>query len=143
MATTYNFEVLRDTPEMRLKIWGHTLEELFASALAGTADFMKPGILGLKKDQLKEWHKIRVEAVDLSSLLVEFLSKVIAEADIKGAVFSYVSLEKFGENFLEGKIFGAKIENIENTLSAVSYEEVNITKNPETGLYETTLILEM
>lgn len=128
---------------MRLKVKGKILEDLFLHALNGMAFYLKPQVAQTKRSELKEWSRIKVGAVDITSLLVEFLSRVLTEGDLKSAAYPLVTFEKFGENFLEGKIFGAKVDSFDKEIKAVSLEEVNIKKNPETGFYETMLILEV
>lgn len=137
------YQILDETPDVKMKISAPTLEELFSSALLGLASYIKSDIVQMKKADLKERHKIKVEAVDLSSLLVEFLSTAIEHADVNNAVYSLILFEKLGENFLEGKIFGTKVDSLEREVRAVSYDEVEITKNPASGLYETILVFEV
>ena len=143
MVMTNNFEITEKDGGIRMIARGKTIEELFSNALLGTAFYLKPEVAQMKKTELKECQTIQVEAVDIVSLLVEFLSKVIEQSDMRGAVFSAVSLEKFGENFLEGKIFGAKAGELENPIREVSFDEIDIRKNPDTGFYETALVFEV
>lgn len=137
------FEILEEDGIVRMKVTGGTPEELFSHALAGMASFLKAETIYLKKSELKEWQKIRVESLDMTSLLIEFLSKVLGESDSKGVVYSVASFDKFGENFLEGKIFGVKSSSIEKEINAVSFEDVDIKRNQETGFLETTLTFEI
>ena len=143
MVMANNFEITEKDGGIRMKVWGRTVEELFSNALLGTAFYLKPEVAQMKKTELKECQEIRVEAVDIVSLLVEFLSKVVEQSDMRGAVFSAISFEEFGENFLEGKIFGAKAGELENPIREVSFDEIDIRKNPDTDLYETVLMLEV
>ena len=133
------FEILPDTGDTRMKVWGRTLEELFRAALRGTVSYWRPELLEVKKKGLKEKKEIKVETVDLTALLIEFLSEVIEEADILNTAFVDVRFKKFGENFLEGVLYGVKVDGFNKDIKAVSYYEVDIKKNPDTGMYETTL----
>ncbi len=137
------FEILPHATDMRLKVWGKDIKELFLSALRGMAFCLKPEALELAKKHLDEKKEIIVEAVDIHSLLIEFLSEVIAQSDTLNTVFTDASFKKFGENFLEGVIRGKKAEGFEKEIKAVSYHEVDIKKNPETGLYETILVFDI
>lgn len=135
------FEMLPHTADTRMRVRGKTLEEVFRNALRGVAFYLNPRSLELPK---KVKQGIKVEAVDLNSLLVEFLSETIAQSDIKNVIFSDVGLKKFGEDFLEGTLWGAGAGNgFEKEIKAVSYHEVDIKKNPATGLYETILVFDV
>ena len=133
------FEILPQAADTRVKVWGKTLEDLFRNALRATAFYLKPEALKLSK---KIRQKIKIEAVDINSLLVEFLSGVIAKSDIGNTAFTEVSFKKFGENFLEGVLYGAKVDGFEKEIKAVSYQEADVKRNPETGRYETALVFD-
>ena len=140
---TKKFEFSIDTPETRIRVYGKTVQELFGNALAGMASFIKTDIFETKK---KEWgisQEIRVQAVDIASLLVEFVSSALAHTDAHQAVFCYASFSKFGENFLEGTIRGLAVSEFDHDIKAVSYQDVEVSKNPETGMYETVLVFEI
>lgn len=136
------FELFSDRADVKMKVSGKTLQGLFKDALRGVAFYLKPETLKLKRKDLKEKQKIKIQAADINSLLVEFLSKIIAQADIVNTVFVDMSLENFGENFLEGELAGVKVDALEQDIKAVSYEEVDIKKSPTSGRYETILVLD-
>jgi len=139
------FEILPHTADIRMKVWGNTLKELFRNAVRGVAWFLRPDFEELAKSKEKSSirHTIKVEAVDLNSLLIEFLSEVIAQSDIYNSVFLDAAFKKFGENFLEGRLTGLKVDGFEKDIKAVSYHEVDIKKNPERGTYETMLVFDV
>ena len=137
------FEILPHTADMRMRVWGKSIQELFRAALRGMAFYLRPDFAKLPKGAKPVTQAVKVETVDISSLLVEFLSEVIAQSDISNAVFTAVNFRKFGENFLEGEISGFVAEDIEHDIKAVSYHEVDIKRNPETGLFETMLVFDI
>lgn len=138
-----NFEIVSHEPMVRLKIWGADMKELFSAALGGVAFYLKPDVLRAKNIELKEWKKMKAGGVDLDSLLVEFLSRVVAESDRCGVIFTRATFDKFGENFLEGKMFGKKVDAPDAEIRAISLEGLDIKKNSETGMYETMLMFEV
>lgn len=135
-----NFEIQINDSTVKIIVRGKTLEDIFSNSLKGIASYLKPQILCFKKPQLKEWKKIRVEAVDVVSLLIEFISSIIVYIDEHSAVYSEIVFEKFEENFLEGKIFGIKEKNSDKEIGDVSYDGVDISKNEKTGFFEATLV---
>lgn len=135
------FEILLDTTGVRLNAVGKTLKDLFGNALKGMAEFMKPNILAVARKARKEKQSIRVEAVDINSLLVEFLSKAVAMSDINSIIFTNLTVKEIGDNFLEGELSGIPGQEAEKEVRAVSYADVDIKRNPQ-GMYETTLVLE-
>lgn len=145
MMNGQGFEILPHTADMRMRVWGKTLEDIFRNALRAVALYLRSDIEELAKSKekrsLKE--KVKVEAVDINSLLIEFLSEVVAQSDIHNAVFLDATFKKFGENFLEGYLAGLKVDGFEKDIKAISYHEVDIKKNPKTELYETVLVFDI
>lgn len=142
VAINSGFAVLPHTADMRLKVWGKTVKELFVNALKGVAFYMRPDAAELGKKAKKISRAIALEAVDINSLLIEFLSFAVAQTDIQSAVFVSATFKKLGENFLEGELIGFPVDGFEKDIKAVSYHEVDIKKNPATGRYETVLVFD-
>ena len=143
MKDQQGFEISADATTIRVRAWGKTIKDLFRNTLCGMASFVKPDIFSARQKMKKQKHAIAVEAVDLNSLLVEFLSQVIAQSDFQSTLFTNVAFKSLGENFLEGELSGIKTEAFDKEVRAVSYADVDIKKNPESGLYETTLVFEV
>lgn len=143
MTTHQKFELVPEDIGMRLHVRGKTCRELFRNALVGVAAYMKSDAVALSKNQQNEREEISIETPDLNSLLVDFLSGVIAHADSRSAVFTGITFKKFGENFLSGELTGIPADGSVREIRAVSYSDVDIRKNQKTGLYEATLVLEV
>lgn len=136
--------------DIKIRVWGRTLQEIFRYALKGFAVCVKPEIFSFTRRAkalvtrgTKELQSFSVEAVDINSLLVEFVSDVIGRSDMDNLVFTDVSFKKFGENFLEGELQGIKIDEFEKGIKSVSYQDVDIKKNPDTGFFETILVFDI
>ncbi len=138
-----SFELLSDITDLKMKVSGKTLQDLFRAALKSVVFYLKPEVLQLKKGEGKLNQKIKIQTADINSLLAEFLSAVIAQTDIHSAVFTQVSFKKFGENFLEGEITGVKVSDFAKDIKAVSYTEVDIKRSPTSGRYETILVFDI
>ena len=136
------FDILPENVNLTIRARGRTLQELFANALRGMAFYLHPNVLKAAKGMQKVAETIVVEAVDVNSLLVDFLSEAIARSDATGAVFADATFRTFGENFLEGEISGVAVSEHQREIRAVLYEDVDIKKNPATGLFETLLAFE-
>ncbi len=141
--TNQGFELLTDAAAVRLRIRAKKLEDLFRFALKGVASFLKPEFEKMRDRSERVRHAVSVEAVDLSSVLIEFLSAAIAASDGARALFTDAKFKKFGENFIEGEFVGATVDGFDNEIKAVSYEDVDVRRDPETGMYETVLVFEV
>ncbi|MBI2122436.1 MAG: archease [Candidatus Sungbacteria bacterium] len=139
----HGFEILEDVSGPKMRVWGNSIKDLFLNALSGVAVFVKPEILENEKKEKPIRQKIEVKAVDLNSLLVEFLSESLTQSDIHGALFHTASFKDFGDNFLKGTLSGFKTGEFANDIKAISDSEVDIKKNLETGMYETILVFDV
>lgn len=143
MPANKKFEILPDGFGVRMRVRGKTVRELFRNALLGVTSYMSPGMAAHAKSDRREHEEIAIDTVDINSLLVDFLSRVVARSDMRNTVFTGVTFKKFGENFLSGQLTGVATDRFENEIRAISYSDVDIRKNPKTGLYETMLTLEV
>lgn len=143
MSANKKFEIVPDDFGVRMHVRGKTVRELFRNALLGVTSYMSPDAAAHAKNDRREHEEITIDTVDINSLLIDFLSRVIARSDMRNAVFTGVTFKKFGENFLSGQLTGVATDRFENEIRAISYSDVDIRKNPKTGLYETMLTLEV
>ena len=143
MAANKKFEILPDDSGVRIRVRGKTVRDLFRNALLGVTSYMSPDVAAYAKNDRCEHEEIAIDTVDINSLLVDFLSRVVARSDMRNAVFTGITFKKFGENFLSGQLTGVATDRFENEIRAISYSDVDIRKNPKTGLYEAMLTLEI
>lgn len=137
------FEIISEDRVFRARTFGKTLNECFLNALKAVGWYLKPDIVSLVKKAKKVKNEIKVEAIDLNSLAIEFLSEVLSRSIADSLVPTGITFKRFGENFLEGELIGVSVASFEKELKSVSYDQIDIKKNPETGLYEFTLAFEI
>ena len=135
------FQILSHTADVRILATGKTLEELFASALLGMGEILKSGACE-KNKQLKLSKEISISSVDPTTLLVDFLSKVLTLSHINLTIFCKINFVKLKENSLKARLFGQKIDSFDNDIKAVSYSEAEITKDKD-GNFQTVIIFDI
>jgi len=143
MKQLQGFELITNTEPIRMSVHGKTVNELFLNCLRGMAEIMKPAVLTTGARAKKVTQSLRVEAVDLNTLLVQFLSETIGLSDINSLIFTHATFKDIGDNFLEGEISGVPAGEIAREIKAISYQDVDIRRNAKSGLYETTLVFEV
>ena len=143
MNEKQEFELISNATGIQMKAWGKTVKELFRNALRGTAMFLKPTGLAAAEKAKKIKHAIRVEAIDINTLLIEFVSHVLALSDIHNMIFTNIIFKTIGENFLEAELFGIATDGFDQEIKAVSYHDIDIKRNQTSGLYETTLVFDV
>jgi SHS2 domain-containing protein len=133
------FEILPHTADIRLKVFGKTEEELFKNAMLGMAEIVSKSDFDTRSPTS---NLIKIQSLDINSLLVDFLSEVLYQSQINHAVFREVKFLKFKDTKLEAEISGFKIDSFDEDIKAVTYHELEIKKSP-TGGFETTIVFDI
>ncbi|MEK7579711.1 MAG: archease [Patescibacteria group bacterium] len=144
------FEILEESPDFKLKIFGSSPKDLFKNAIYSLGYTQKPEIVeqstvGALLGRLRGKRVIEdflIESMDYNTLLVDFLSEVLSRCETHNAVFFEVKFDSFSENKIEGRIYGVKSEDFAKTVKAVAYEQVNIIEAAPKN-WETLLVFDI
>lgn len=136
------YEILEHPGELRLRVYGKTLEELFSNAVLAMAQILKTNANYAKKyANTTKQEKINVKSIDINSLLVDFLSEILAKSQINKCVY-HVSSFKIHNSSLEAKLVSFPVERFDEDIKAVTYYGVDIKKNPQ-GFWQTDLVFDI
>ena len=140
------YEILGHTADLRLKVEGDSLPELFSAALEGMANVMKVNFCS-NPAGTEMAEEVILSAVDATTLLIDFLSEVLTRSYQKKVVFcstqfKYPPSNNSGRATVKAKIFGFQIDGFDEDIKAVTYHEANIIKNAA-GNYETNLVFDI
>ena len=86
--------------------------------------------------------QIELESIDLTVLLVDFLSEVLTESHMLKAILTGLAIEELAENKIKASLVANPIEEFEEDIKAVTYHEANVVQN-EKGNWETMLIYDI
>lgn len=117
------YQILEHKADFKIKVFGKTKKELFKNAMLAMfkiADY-KPE----KKSRTKK-RKIKILAVDLPSLLVDFLNELLYLVETKKLVFTKVKFQKFDDRKIEAVLSGKKLKKIGIHIKGVTYYELKI-----------------
>jgi SHS2 domain-containing protein len=131
------FEIIEHTADVRFRIFGRDLKEIFENAvwvLAWVAVGEPP-----KKLPLRE--RIEISAPDENILLGDFLNEILAKTQIKKAVFPRLEIIELCKTRVVAQILGAPTPSFREDIKAVTYHELKIKKSR--GRLETNLIFDI
>jgi len=131
------YEILEHKADLKIRAFGKTKEELFQNALLAMTESQKG-----EDSSSKTERRIRTESMDLSSLLVDFLSQVLYLSQVNKETYNNIKFKKFSDTKLEGKLSGQKIERFGEDIKAVTYHNLNISQNKE-GIWEVTILFDI
>ncbi len=139
------YEILEHPAELRIRVYGRTIEKLFENAALAMAQISSHNtkLRKINANDAKQ-EKIKVESIDINSLLVDFLSEILAKSQINKAVY-LVSSIKYGKKAkLEAELISFPIERFDEDIKAVTYEDLDIKKvDPPDGGWQTDLVFDI
>ena len=146
------YEILPHPAELRLRIYGKTIEELFINAAFALAKIQGKNIALRRRSSMKCYKKIiKIQSVDINSLLVDFLSEILAKSQINKCVYlmSNVNCQMSGVKAeLKATLIGFPVDRFDEDIKAVTYQDVDIkliTQNSllKTKLWQTELVFDI
>lgn len=135
------YEYLPHTADLALKVEGVTLKELFVNSLRGMNNILKEGFC----DDIKRFDSqmtIEVVSESRTELLINFLSEVLALANVQKSIYCGVYFPYFSEKRVVAQLYGSWFCCFDEDIKAITYHEAHIHKNKK-GKLETTLIFDI
>jgi SHS2 domain-containing protein len=130
------FEEVAHTADRSLRIRGGDWRELFANAARGLNSLMVPD----PPEPTLE-REIVLEAIDLESLLVAWLSELAFRVEAESLVFSDFEFRALTREALSVVARGGVAPVIERHVKAVTFHGLSIT--PDAGGWMTTVVLDV
>jgi len=121
------FEVLEHIADLKIKVSGQDLPELFINAALAVAEQQKPGITSPEAEK-EEWESVEIQSSDLNSLLVDWLNEILSRSDLSKKVYTDFQIEELSENRLRAKIAGQKVSQKQIEIKAATYHGLEIKK---------------
>lgn len=134
-----SYEILRHTADLRMRVKGRTLEELFSDAVRGMMSVLKPEV---PQEGTRVRRPIQLEANDQTSLLIDFLNEVLTSAHIRREIYAVVLFRELAPIALHADLYGVPIDKFDEDIKAVTYHEAEVKKNRK-GELETTLVFDI
>lgn len=129
-----DFEALPHTADIKLRVYGDSLADLFRNAVIGMFQTIGPRATGchvinerLVCDALPQLHEVTVEAREVISLLVDFLSRAVYLSDVYNEAYLDVTIHEISETFVHATLHGVAITGFEVVeIKAVTYHDLEI-----------------
>lgn len=132
------YRILSHTADLRLEVYGKTIEELFENATLALANILAPNVKEKISTGLKA--KLVVESASQNILLPDFLNEILAKSQIEKAIY-FLEKIKISGNRVEAELSGIRVDKFDEDVKAVTYHEVDIRK--EGDVWKTKLVLDI
>ena len=132
------YEILEHKADLKIKAFGKTKEELFLNMMIGMTESQKPEI----EEGARVKREIRIQSLDLPSLLVDFLSEILSLGQINKETYKEVSFRKFSDSEIEGDLVGQGVKGFAEDIKGVTYHELDVHQR-EDGSWEGIVIFDI
>lgn len=132
------YEFLEHTADIKIKIYGKILEEIFENATSAFAEYISRG----QKINSSKGKIVNIEGKDNESLLCNFLNELIYLMDAEQFITAKAKVTMRGNN-LHAELFGDRAENYKDldSIKAATYSEIYVKKT-DSG-WEAQLVLDV
>jgi len=139
------YRILSHIADLKIEVYGKTVEELFINAAEALAYILAPSIKNLMAGRpgkistsLQEF--IQIQSGDLNALLVDFLNEILSKSHINKAVY-FVDNLKIKNQRVEAGLSVFRVDKFEEDVKAVTYHETNIEQKADH--WQTKLVLDI
>lgn len=129
------------TADIRMKIVSDSLPDLLLTGLSGMNRLLKKDPFHNNGEQVL-FRTLKINSVDTTTLLVDFLSEVLTLSHVEKAIFDEVDFTHISDHELSAIIKGSKTNHFDEDIKAVTYHEANVQKNDD-GQWKTTIIFDI
>jgi SHS2 domain-containing protein len=131
---TRDFEFIPHTADIKLRVYGNTLEELFKHALIGMFQSINPQSeqCSYRNNRtvctaLPINREIGVNAPDINALLVDFLSYALYLSDVHNEAYFDADIAKLTPTYIQATVKGVSITGFSGVeIKAVTYHDLEI-----------------
>lgn len=136
------YQILSHTADLRMRVTGKTMQELFSDALYGLMHILNEEVSSEPNHRVSAKQFVSLSAPDRTALLVDFLNEALSLAQVGREVYTRVTFEKLTDTELSAELAGVDVEEFDEDVKAATYHEAEVTQN-ENGEWETMLVFDI
>lgn len=129
-----DFEALPHTADIKIRVYGQTLADLFCNALIGMFQTVGPQSDACKViderlvcSSLPERHEIEIQSHDIETLLVDFLSHALYLSDVNNEAYLDATIHMISPTHIKATLQGIKIRGFAVVeIKAVTYHDLYV-----------------
>ena len=122
------YEEIEHTADLSLRFGGPDLESFFSSAARGMYHLLDAEA---PPSDATEQKTLSLEAMDIESLLVDWLGELAYLAETAGLVFEKMIFKTLSTTRIEALLTGSRMHRIEKVIKAVTYHNLNVMKTDD------------
>ena len=144
-----DFEQLPHTADIKIRVYGKTMPDLFRNALIGMFQAVRPIAPDCRVENdrvlcktLPEKRDVDVSSIDVQALLVDFLSEALYLSDVYDEAYLDVTIHELTDQRVNSTLHGIKITGFEVVeLKAVTHHDLQIKQVD--GVWQTDIVFDI
>jgi len=120
------YEFLDHPGDIKIRSFGKDLPELLQNSALGMMSFL----YDIDEVKIDHREKIEIEAMDLDTLMIDWLSELLTFSDTNDSAYTEFEFEKCTDSHIVAKVGGGPAP-AKDDIKAVTYSELDIKKKSE------------
>lgn len=145
-----DFEFIEHTADIKIRVYGATLAELFRNALIGMFQAIKPKAKDCTYEDdrlvcphLPNKREVVIHSLDREALLVDFLSYAWYLCDVHNEAYLDAIINSITDTDINATLLGVSIQGFDVVeIKAVTYHDLALVKNGQ-GIWQTDIIFDI
>ena len=135
------YKFLEHTADVKFQSFGKTIEEAFTNAALALAETMTKN----KKIKSKMKWDLDVSGKDYEAMLYDFLEEFLFLFDSENFILSEIKKIEIVNEELHAEVMGDLVSNykITNDVKAITYHQMFVKQNKDTGLWVCQVVLDV
>jgi len=130
-------ELIEHTADVRLRITGASIEELFGDALRGTMQLLRAEPSGPAVQR-----EVAVTSPDRTTLLIDFLNEALSNAHVHREAYEDAVFLELTDTRVVAHLHGTAARAFGEDVKAVTYHEAEIRRGAD-GLFSVTIVYDI
>jgi SHS2 domain-containing protein len=133
-----DFEALPHTADLKIRVYGASLQQLFCNALVGMFQAIEPVApeCRIENDrlvcpELPRHHEVEITSPEIDMLLIDFLSEALYLCDVHNEAYLAVDVHEFNEHIIKATLKGVPVKRFSIEIKAVTYHDLKIKKTDD------------
>ena len=125
----YRYRFLEHTADIRILLEGDVYYKLFTAGTQAIAEILRPGFCMDQDPPYTLESTLKLESVDRTALLIDFLSDVLTQNHMDQAIYCDVSIKQLSGSGIDAVIRGNPVDSFEDDIKAVTYHEAEVIQD--------------
>lgn len=144
-----DFELLPHTADIKIRVYGTTLKELFAHAVEGMFQCIQPKVQGCVMihdrvvcEILPIVRTFTIESSELDFLLIDFLSHCLYLSAVHKEAYLKAKIESITSTHVHAEVYGVKVHGFEVVeIKAVTYHDTHVEE--KNGIWQADIVFDI